>query len=58
MQTVIQLNKDTKPDQISITEQEKSKNISLPSHISSEDLMGLSWIFLEDDFANPIKVSC
>lgn len=54
MQALIQYEKNTKLNQSSKTELGKTK--TFPLWISSEDLVGLSWIFLDEDFTSPIRV--
>jgi len=58
MQTVIQYKQIHTSNQSSTTGFEETKIVPSPSRISSEDLMGLSWVFLDDDFTSQFKEGC
>ena len=54
MQTIMQYKQNQTSDQTTEVEYFTEKTLS-NSRISCEDLLGLSWIFLDDDFTYQFK---
>ena len=55
MQTVMQYKQNPILEQTSLTENEDVKAQFLNSRIPCEDLLGLSWIFLDEEYTSQFK---
>jgi len=59
MSQIIQIAKETTPDNLSVLKTGDAKNTPRCSlEISAIDMLGLSWIFKDEDFTFQFKRSC